>query len=191
MLTFQLTPIPELTTGRLVLRQIRHSDADDILYLRSHPQLMEFIPRPKATSREDAVVLIDRFQDLATRNEAINWGITLQGEDKVIGVIGFVKMNAAYHRAEVGYMLHDGYHGRGIAREALGAVLQHGFDVYRLHSVEAIIAPENVASEKVLKSTGFVQEGFFREAEYWEGKYLDIVVLSKLTPHREEQDNGK
>lgn len=191
MLTFQLTPVPELVTERLVLRQVQRTDADDILYLRSHPQLMHFIPRVRAVNREDALTLIDRFNTLSQANEAINWGITLKGENKVIGVIGYVKMNAAYHRAEVGYMLHDGYHGRGITSEALAVVLRHGFEAYRLHSVEAIIDPANIASEKVLEKSGFVKEGFFREAEYWDGRYLDIAVYSLLTPLRGLQDNGK
>lgn len=191
MLTFQLTPVPELVTDRLILRQVQRTDADEILYLRSHPQLMHFIPRVRAANREDALTLIDRFNTLSQANEAINWGITLKGEDKVIGVIGYVKMNAAYHRAEVGYMLHDGYHGKGIISEALAAVLRHGFEAYRLHSVEAIIDPANVASEKVLEKSGFVKEGFFREAEYWDGRYLDIAVYSLLTPLRDGQDNGK
>ncbi|WP_109697867.1 GNAT family N-acetyltransferase [Chitinophaga deserti] len=191
MLTFQLTPVPDITTDRLVLRQIHHGDASEILYLRGHPSLMHFIPRPRAASIEDAKELIDRFLKLAEQNEAINWGITLKGEDKVIGVIGYVKLNAAAHRAEVGYMLHDGYHGKGIIREALAAVLHHGFETYRLHSVEAIIDPVNVASEKVLNHAGFVKEGFFREAQYFEGQYLDISVYTLLTPFRNKQDNGK
>ncbi|WP_341840010.1 GNAT family N-acetyltransferase [Chitinophaga caseinilytica] len=184
MLTLQLSPIPEIGTDRLLLRQIRPSDVDEVLYLRSHPQLMHFIPRPKAAGKEDALELINRFTDMAERNEGINWGITLKGEDKVIGVIGYVRMQAAHHRAEVGYMLHDAYHGKGILREALAAVLQHGFDTYRLHSVEAIIDPANSASEKVLTHAGFVKEGFFREASYWNGKFSDIFVFSLLSPHR-------
>lgn len=184
MLTFQLLPIPEIETDRLVLRQVRPSDADDVFYLRSHPQLMHFIPRPMAARREDALELIEKFAYFAERNEGINWAITRKGEDKLIGVIGYVRIQPAYHRAEVGYLLHDGYHGQGIMREALSAVLQHGFDVYRFHSVEAIIDPANTASEKVLTGTGFVQEGYFREASYWNGRFSDIKVFSMLTPHR-------
>ncbi len=120
---------------------------------------MQFIPRPLATSHEDVLALINRFAELAESNTAINWGITIAGEDKVIGVIGYVKIDAANHRAEVGYMLHDGYHGQGIIREALAAVLRQGFDTYGFHSVEAIIDPANTASEKVLTGAGFVRRG--------------------------------
>lgn len=184
MLTLQLTPVPEITTDQLVLREILPSDAADVFYLRSNPQLMHFIPRAVATSEQDALDLIQLFADRAGRNEAINWGITLKGENKVIGVIGYVNILAAHHRAEVGYMLHDGYHGKGILREALAAVLRYGFDTYRLHSIEAIIDPANTASEKVLTHAGFVKEGFFRQASYWNGRFSDIYVFSLLTPHR-------
>jgi ribosomal-protein-alanine N-acetyltransferase len=37
-----------------------------------------------------------------------------------------------------------------------------------------------VASAKVLEKNGFVQEGLFKENQYFEGRFLDSAVYSLL-----------
>jgi ribosomal-protein-alanine N-acetyltransferase len=49
-----------------------------------------------------------------------------------------------------------------------------------LHSTEAIIDPKNKASERVLEKAGFIKEAHFKENEFFDGKFIDSVVYSKL-----------
>ncbi|MGN7722643.1 GNAT family N-acetyltransferase [Chitinophaga sp. 22620] len=182
MLTLQFSPFPELTTARLVLRKLRVSDAEEMLYIRSHPELMRYIPRPLCNTREDAIALIERYNTYLENNEGINWAITEKGVDKLIGAVGYVHFRPEDYRGEVGYLLHDGWHGKGIMAEALEAVLHYGFHTIKLHSVEAVIDPENIASEKLLQKMHFVKEAHFRESGFYDGKWLDACVYSLLTP---------
>ncbi len=50
----------------------------------------------------------------------------------------------------------------------------------KLHSIEAVIAPENVASAKVLEKCNFIKEGYFKENEFYNGQFLDTVIYSKI-----------
>ena len=72
------------------------------------------------------------------------------------------------------------YNGRGITTEAVKVALEYGFNQLQLHSIEAIIDPENSASEKVLQKNGFVKEAHILENEFYEGKFLDTVIYSLL-----------
>ncbi len=182
MLTLQFSPFPRLVTERLVLRQLRVSDAEEMLYLRSNPGLMRYIPRPLAQSLDEAVRLIEMYNGFLEKNEGINWAITEKGKDVLIGAVGFVHFKPEHHRGEVGYLLHDAFHGKGMMTEALQAVLDYGFHTLKLHSVEAVIDPENIASEKVLQKLRFIKEAHFRESGLYEGQWLDAVVYSLLTP---------
>ena len=184
MLTLQFTPFPELATERLVLRQLRVSDAEEMRYIRSSPELMRYIPRPLAQSLDDAVRLIEMYNGFLEKNEGINWAITEKGKDVLIGAAGFVHFKPEDHRGEVGYLLHDAFHNKGIITEALQAILDYGFHTLKLHSVEAVIDPENIASERVLQKLQFVKEAHFRESGLYEGRWLDAVVYSLLTPLR-------
>jgi ribosomal-protein-alanine N-acetyltransferase len=80
-------------------------------------------------------------------------------------------------------MLLPEYHGRGIITEAIKEALNYGFEIMKLHSVEAIIDPENFASERVLQKSGFVKEAHLKENEYYDGKFLDTVIYSILNNH--------
>ena len=53
----------------------------------------------------------------------------------------------------------------------------------QLHSIEAIIDPENFASEKVLQKNGFVKEAHLKENEFYDGRFLDTVIYSILNQH--------
>lgn len=182
MLTINFSPFPILETERLILRRVLPSDVKEMFELRSNPVTMKYIPRPLLTNHEEALAHIQMMEDKIETNEGINWAITLKGDDKMIGVIGHYRIKPEHYRAEVGYMILPEYHGKGITTEAVQCVVDYGFNTMQLHSIEGVIDPENEASEKVLQKCGFVKEAHFKENEFYNGKFIDAVVYSKLNP---------
>lgn len=180
MLTINFHPFKNLETPRLLLRRLNPDDVNEVLELRGNPETMKFIPRPLATTKEDAMVHINMIEDKIVNNEGINWAITLKGNPKMLGIIGHYRINAENHRCEVGYMILPEYQGKGIVSEAVDAVLEYGFNDLQMHSIEAIIDPENRASERVLQKNGFVKEAHIVENELYEGKFWDTVIYSIL-----------
>ena len=181
MLQVNFSPFPVLQTKRLLLRRILQSDAPAFYEQRRDKTLMQYIARPLATSIEDIYQLIERIDTGINNNESINWAIVMPPDDTLIGTIGFVRTKLEHHRAEVGYMIGIAWQGKGIMSEALAAVIQYGFDELKLHSIEGVIAPENLASAKTLEKAGFVQEGLFRQNYFFEGQFLDSAVYSLLS----------
>ncbi|GEO11188.1 GNAT family N-acetyltransferase [Segetibacter aerophilus] len=174
------TPFPVLETERLLLRQLSNEDAEDVFVMRSDPQVMQYIPRPLAITVEDAAAVIQMVNEFIEKGEKINWGITAKSTGKVIGMIGYVNMKPQHFRAEVGYSLSRAWHRQGIMLEALKCVLKYGFDHLNLHSVEAIIDADNVASGNLLVTAGFAQEGFFKEDFYFNGEFRNSVHYGLL-----------
>lgn len=181
MLEVNFNPFPILKTERLTLRQPGESDKHEMFALRSNPTLMHFVPRPLAQNVEDAAILIALINENLSKNEAINFAITITGEDKLIGMCGYHRMQKEHFRAEIGYMLHGDYHEKKVMEEAINAVVQFGFNDLKLHSIEAVISPENIASIKLIEKCGFVKEAHFREKEFVKGAFRDLLVYSKIT----------
>ena len=179
------TPFPDLETDRLVLRQLRNDDAADVFVIRSDPEVMQYIPRPLAVTVDDAAAVIQMINGFIEKGEKINWAITAKSTGKVIGIIGYVNIEPAHFRAEVGYSLSRAWHRQGIMREALPCVLKYGFEHMNLHSVEAIIDADNIASGGLLLTTGFVQEAFFNEDFYYEGKFRNSIHYGMLRKNAE------
>ncbi len=191
MLSLNFNSFPVLHTNRLLLRIITKNDADDLFVLRSNKKIMQFIDRPMATSIKDSLEYIEKMETSLKDKNGITWGITLQNNTALIGTIGFWRIVSEHYRAEIGYMLHSNFHGKGIMQEAIETILDYGFRKIKLHSVEANVNPANVASVKLLEKNGFIKEAHFKENYYYNGKFLDSVIYSLLAKNFKLESNPK
>ena len=190
MLALDLSDFPVLTTERLVMRQLSAADAPALFAMRSDDRVMQHIGRPMATTLQDATDLIDRIAADRTANTGITWALTLkasssrsiEGDDTLIGTIGYYRLKLEHHRGEIGYMLGFDHWGKGLMGEALDAAVGCGFERFKFHSIEAVTDPRNTASNTLLERHGFMREGLFKEDYYWNGEFLDSAVWSKLAP---------
>ncbi len=81
---------PILTTPRITLRAVHTSDAPEILYQRSDPEMNKYIERPenrKTKTLEDALAFIQKISEEYKNGKSITWGITPNNERKIIGTI--------------------------------------------------------------------------------------------------------
>jgi len=184
MLELNFTPFPTLTTERLILREITLEDAPELFFQRTDDRVMKYIERPRPKSIDDTITFINMITELRNKNEIITWGIALKGEPKLIGTVVFLNFKKEHYRAEFGYALHPDHWRKGVMNEVAEAVINYGFTELKLHSIEANINPENIASQKLLEKKGFVKEAYFKENFYWEGKFQDSVIYSLLTPFK-------
>jgi len=180
MLEFKFTPFPVLSTSRMHLRKLTLDDAEDMFIMRANRTTMKYVPRPIAQQKQDVLELIERTNLGIDANQSINWVMEHKETKQFIGTIGYYRSKPEHHRAEVGYMIQQQHEGNGYTTEALKEVINYGFNVMKLHSIEAVIDPNNSASEKILQKCNFLKEAHFKENEFWEGQYLDSVVYSLL-----------
>lgn len=78
---------------------------------------------------------------------------------------------------EVGWRLGERYRGRGLATEAGGEWIRHGFEELGLESIVSIYEPENIASGAVMRRLGFTLERATRHPA--RGVRLHVMTLSK------------
>ncbi len=183
MLEITLISFPILHTPRLTLREMTADDAEALFEMRSDERAMRYIGRPLQKEVSEAAELIEKIRASFAQNEAVAWGISFQGQSRVLGNISFWKMDKENHRTEIGYMLHPDYWRQGIMDEAMTAALEYCFKVLDFHSIEANTDPENEASGRLLERHGFVEEAYFRENLFFEGRFLDSRIYSKINPY--------
>jgi len=176
MLELNFDPFPVIETERLVLRKISAEDAEDIFKLRTNEEAMKYIKKPKLQSIDDVLELIK----VMNNPDRIQWGITIKNENKVIGSIGYHRIINEHYRAEIGYMLDPAYWKTGLMSEAVAKAIDYGFTKMGLHSIEAIIDPDNVASRATLKKFNFIKEAYYKENFFFEGDFFDSEVYSLL-----------
>ncbi len=174
------THFPLLTTDRLQLRQFQPEDAKAFFKLKSNQQIMDFYGDKTHTSLEETRTLIQEIRDLYTRHESIFWGITLKGEDAIIGSCAFISFGPDLHYAEIGYELNQEYWRQGIVAEALAVILTYGFTELGLHRIEAAMDQRNEASRNLLLKLGFTYEGNLRQRFFFRDQFLDAHYFGLL-----------
>lgn len=82
--------------------------------------------------------------------------------------------------AEIGYWVRSDETGRGICTEAVGRVLEEGFNAMGYHKIVLRIAVGNEASDRVAEKLGFTKEGTLREELLIRGNWVDHSLWSLL-----------
>jgi len=127
---------------------------------------------------EGARARLKKLLGSVSRREGHVWAITLREGGRVIGDCG-VAPHDRHGRGELGYLLHPAFWNKGLATEALGAVVGWATRERepRLDHLFADHFPKNPASGRVLEKLGFVREGVLRGFVLKEGARLDVVRM--------------
>jgi [ribosomal protein S5]-alanine N-acetyltransferase len=179
--------VPVLTTERLVLRGVVPADAPALYVFRSDPVEQRHNDEP-LTRPEQADELVERLARMARDDGSQYWGVTLKGDDTVVGLMGYNEIVAEHARAAVGYDLKRSLWGQGLASEAMRAVLDHGFGTLGLNRVEAHTNDGNHESVRMLRRLGFWREGTFHERFREGDAFVDVALFVMLARDRVPRD---
>ena len=177
---YDFSTFPTLTTERLVMRRLRREDAPDINALFSDPRVLEFLDEPPLQTDEKAVGMIDWMDEMYAKRVAIRWAITLKGQERVIGTVGFHYWSPKDRRAALGYDLYPDYWGKGYATEAARAVIDWCFNNLNLHRLQADCTLGNDRSERTILRLGFHLEGIWREKVWEHERFVDLKQFGLL-----------
>lgn len=98
-----------------------------------------------------------------------------------IGNMGIFGINRRVRSAEIGILIGDkNYWNRGYGTEAMRMILQHGFDTLNLNRLFLRVYRTNPRAIRAYEKAGFVHEGVQRAAEFRDGEYVDILMMSVL-----------
>ncbi len=152
------TPFPVLTTERLILRCLEESDDQQLFKLRSNKIVNKYLVRPKQKDIKETRAFISKINDGIKNTEWIYWIITLKESPTLIGTICFWNFSEDKTVAEIGYELDPAFQGKGFMSEALKKIIEFGFQVIELDTIEAYTHKNNNNSTKLLQKYNFKQD---------------------------------
>jgi RimJ/RimL family protein N-acetyltransferase len=174
--------LPTLDTPRLKLRAPVESDIPALFEIFRDAESMRYWSRPEMKDPAEAEALLREIESNATGETFLQWGIARRDDDLVIGTCTLHRINREHRRAELGYILRRDHWGRGLASEALTALLSHAFATMDLHRLEADIDPRNAGSIRLVERLGFTLEGHLRERYFVAGDIQDSAIYGLLAP---------
>lgn len=163
------------------LRLLAHSDAETLFSLLdvNRAILKEWLPWVDYNrSVEDSRAFIQSCLESYAANKGFTSGIWYQG--KLAGVIGYHPINWANGKVNLGYWVGQEFQGKGLAKKATRALVEHAFTQLKLNRVEILCATGNTRSQKVARALGFKEEGILRQNEWLYDHFVDHVAFAML-----------
>lgn len=172
--------LPTLTTERLTMRKLLVGDADDMYEYACDENVTRYLTWSPHRDRD---YTLDYLRYIGTRyrtGDFFDWALIDNESGKMIGTCGFTRFDFFNDGAEVGYVINPRFSGRGMATEALGKIIEFGFEEIGLHRIECRYMVDNLASLKVMEKNGMTYEGIRRSSMLVKGVYRDIATCSIL-----------
>ena len=151
-----MTPILELESARLRLRQWQDDDLAEFAALCADPLVMQYFPAP--LSRVESAALIGRIRGHFAEYGFGLWALERQDSGAFIGMTGLlnVSFDAPFTPAvEIGWRLGTQAWGHGYAREAAEATLRDLRQRLGLVDIVSFTVAANRASWGLMERLGF------------------------------------
>ena len=172
----------EIATERLVLRPFRADDVPAFAAYRSDPDVARYQSWDSPYSRADAERFVASQQGLAFGRPG-PW-VQVAAVDRVSGALrGDCAVRVATDQprtAEVGVTFAAASQGRGLATEAVRAVVTRLFEAHGIDRVFAQADDRNRAVHRLFERLGFRCEARLVEADWFKGGWSTLRVYATL-----------
>jgi RimJ/RimL family protein N-acetyltransferase len=173
-------PLP-IKTSRLVLRRFAPGDWKDLLELMSDEELFRYTEGRPLEEEEILRWLESDFHvKLTTPNQMFYLAIELREPTKLIGYIGLMLADAPRLQARLSIYVNRGFQRKGLALEALDAVVGFCFEGIKLHRVSASSDSRNTAACRLFENVGLRREGEFLKDHLLHGEWATTVWFAAL-----------
>lgn len=176
-------PDPPLSDGRIGLRKWREADVECIRLAGTDPRIPKGTTVPATFTPAEGLAFIHRQWSRVESGEGVSQAVVEFDSDRAIGLI-WVALRPQRHVGGLGYWIVPPARGRGVATAAVRLVIPWALDALRLRRLESWVEPDNLPSQRALRSAGFQQEGRLRNFLTVDGGSSDALVFSVIAPER-------
>jgi ribosomal-protein-alanine N-acetyltransferase len=177
----------EFATARLALRLVDADDVEDLLAYerRNRSRLAPWEPWRDPALLEDVSrrrLDLARLRAEADADRTYSF-IARDADGTVVARVTLSNVvRGAFQACHLGYSVDGPHEGKGVAFEAVGAVVRFAFEELRLHRVMANYQPTNHRSGNLLIRLGFEIEGSARNYLYIDREWRDHILTAIINP---------
>lgn len=148
-----------LETDRLLMREMRHEDAEDLFEMDNNPNVHIYLWQKPILSIDEVHAYIDNVRKQYETNKIGRFSTIIKETNELIGWTGIKFVNDHVENGntnfyDYGYRLNEKHWNKGYATEASKAWLEHGFNKMNIDVMNAYTHFENGASNHVLQKVG-------------------------------------
>jgi RimJ/RimL family protein N-acetyltransferase len=178
----RLAPEYPIRTRRLLLRPITIDDAAAMHAYKSDPDVVRYVPYAplELADVERRIATTWSSTRFAQQGDAVCLAVEERATGALLGDVVLFWRSEADRAGEVGYIFDPRFAGRGVATEAVAALLALGFDGLGLHRISARIDERNTASARVVERLGFRWEARLVHSEWFKDEWSTLLIFGLL-----------
>jgi len=172
---------------RIRLRKATRTDLPDFVRWLNDPEVRQGISLYLPISPEEEDRWFENMLERPIEEQPLVIEMR-EGEDwRLIGNCGLFQFNYRSRSAEFGIVIGDKtVWNQGYGTEATRLVLRHAFHTLNLYRVFLRVLANNPRARRAYEKAGFTLEGTLRQAEFMDGAYIDVHLMSVLRPEWKE-----
>jgi len=171
-------PDPPLTDNVVVLRRWARDDLGCVEEATQDPDIPKGTTVPATFTPAEGLAWIERQWSRHDECTGLSQAIADAASNEALGA--GVLMARKPGTVEIGYWLIPRARGRGFGSRAVGLLARWALTEAALARVEALVVPDNIASQRVLEKAGFQREGHLRSYLVFERQHADALIYSLL-----------
>ena len=147
-------------------------------------KILEWVNKPELKKMTGTVYPISElehknwFENKVTHNNEKIFGIELNSEKKLIGIVGLKNINYINSNAELYIYIGDNsYIGKGLGRDSLTTIVKFSFEEMNLHKIYLEVFSYNENAKLLYEKVGFEIEGILKESLFKNGRYYDKILM--------------
>lgn len=159
---------------KVTIRPITYADTENIVRWRNSDFVNKrFLYRAQFTPESHN----NWMKNMVETKKVYQFIINCDGKD--VGSIYLRDVDIQNKKAEYGVFIGEkDYLGKGVGTAATKLILDFAFTELKLHKVFLRVLSDNVGAVKSYEKSGFVQEGFFKDEIFADGKYESVIFMA-------------
>lgn len=173
-----------IRTERLRLSPVTVQNAGTLWNVLQQPDLRSYQELPNVGAAAFTDMVSKRPKVLRSGNSGrFEWLVYVNRIRKPVGWVSLRIAERDLETGEIGYSIVRDFRGRGIATEAVRALIDEAFTQGGLVRVNAYCLPENMPSRRLLERLQFSPEGVLPRGATVNGHIVD-VLMHRMERHR-------
>ncbi len=169
-----------LETDIITFKPLSIEDAAKIHEYASDEEVSRFIGWKLMKSLEETREFVETMIKREEAGTHMYASVVLKAAQAVIGTVMLFDFDREANQAEVGYVFHKSYWGRGYGTKSITLLTDFAFDTLKLHKLHASVVDANIGSARILEKNGYILEGRLQDHFFIEDNYYDSLLYGKI-----------
>lgn len=170
---------PNIDTDELKIHQITMIDANDFAQIYLNPNCFKYTPGTARKTYEAGINIIKHIERNFIKRKFVFSGLYLN-DNKLIGILEIFNIDKKKEEAEIGYRINEKYWNKGYTKRGILILINYLFEIVNVRKINACAMIENIASNKILESLGFIlYKQTFHEEEWKDKGFVDLNYYYK------------